>query len=570
MATMTTYEVYMLQLINRARLDPLGEAQRYEIDLNQGLAPGTLHEAPRPPLAPNELLVDASRTHGTWMLDTDTFSHTGAGDSQPKDRMEAAGYSFTGIWSSGENISWSGTTGTLGDLGAYAAQQHKGLFLSAGHRVNILNGTFREIGVGQVTGVFTAAGNDGIIRDFNASMITQSFATSGEARFLSGVVFADANGNGFYDPGEGTGGVTVSLSGTPVATTQATGLYAVPVADGLHTLRFAGPGGVYDTQVTMAGANLQVNALASQFTAPPPVASLAGDRTVAESAVWITYTVTLDTPATAASSVRWSLADGTARVADGDMPAGQGGTLAFAPGQASASFTLLVNDEAHRQEPSETFSVLLDQPLGVTLGAAAATVTLLDSFVSPPAMPLAMVNGKGESSTPALADYTGPLSYLDQEFIFLGTEGIVLSAAAPNVFLRSGAGDDALQVAAGQNVLDAGAGSNFLTGGTGADSFYLDARDPAAAIWGTVVDLTIGDSITVWGVTAQSHALQWIENLGAKDFEGVTMHATAQGRETVSLTLAGLSEADRTARLSIQFGNDPGSGSDYMFLFVHA
>jgi hypothetical protein len=566
MATMTTYEVYMWQLINRARLDPLGEAQRYGIDLNQGLAAGTLDGTPKQPLAPNELLVDASRTHSTWMLDADVFSHTGPGGSTPGDRMGAAGYSFTGSWTWGENISWSGTTGTLGNLGTYAAQQHEGLFLSPGHRVNILNGTFREIGVGQVTGAFTAANGT----TYNASMITQSFATSGNARFLSGVVFADANGNGFYDPGEGLGGVTVSLGGVVVATTQATGLYTVPVADGLHTVRFAGAAGVHEANVTMAGANLQVNALASQFTPPLPVASIGADRTVSESVVWITYTVTLDTPATGAASVRWSLADGTARVADGDMPAGQGGILAFAPGQASASFTFLVNDEAHKLEESETFSVVLDQPVGVTLGHAAATVTLLDSFVPPPAVPLLMTDSKGQASTPVLSPYTGPLSYLDQEFVHLGTDGIVLHAVAPNVFLRSGAGNDALRVEAGQNVLDAGAGSNFLTGGSGADSFFLDARDPADAIWSTVVGLGAGDSVTLWGVTAQTHALQWVENLGAEKFEGTTMHAMAAGRATVSLTLAGLSEADRAARLSVQFGTDPGSGSDYMFIFAHA
>jgi Ca2+-binding RTX toxin-like protein len=569
MATMTTYEVYMLQLINRARHDPLGEAQRYGIDLNEGLTPGRLDGTPKPPLAPNELLVDASRAHSTWMLDADVFSHTGVGGSAPKDRMEAAGYSFTGSWSSGENISWSGTTGGLGDLGGFVSQQHRGLFLSPGHRVNILNGTFREIGVGQVTGVFTAAGNDGIVRGFNASMITQSFATSGSARFLSGVVYADANGNGFYDPGEGLGGVTVSLGGVVVTTTQATGLYTVPVADGLHAVRFAGAGGVYETQVTMAGANLQVNALAAQFAQPLPVASIGADRSVSESVVWITYSVTLDTAATAPASVRWSLADGTARVADRDMPGGQGGTLAFAPGQATASFTFVVNGEAHKAEAAESFAVVLGQPAGLTLGDASATVTLLDHFVATPGAALLMTDSKGQGSTPALSPYSGPLSYLDQEFVHLGADGIVLRAAAPNVFLRTGAGADALQVDAGQNVLDAGAGSNFLTGGSGVDSFFLDARDPAAEIWSTVVGLTIGDTITLWGVAAQSHTLQWVENLGADGFKGATMHAMAAGRKTVSLTLAGLSEADRAARLSIQFGTDPGSGSDYMFVFAH-
>ena len=46
------------------------------------------------------------------MLDKDVFSHTGVNGSDPGDRMEAAGYQFTGNWRWGENISWRGSTGT--------------------------------------------------------------------------------------------------------------------------------------------------------------------------------------------------------------------------------------------------------------------------------------------------------------------------------------------------------------------------------------------------------------------------------------------------------------------------
>ncbi len=38
MTTMTEYEHLMLELVNRGRLDPLGEAARYGISLNQGVA----------------------------------------------------------------------------------------------------------------------------------------------------------------------------------------------------------------------------------------------------------------------------------------------------------------------------------------------------------------------------------------------------------------------------------------------------------------------------------------------------------------------------------------------------
>ena len=40
MADFTAREQYMLELINRARLDPKGEASRYGISLNEGVSSG--------------------------------------------------------------------------------------------------------------------------------------------------------------------------------------------------------------------------------------------------------------------------------------------------------------------------------------------------------------------------------------------------------------------------------------------------------------------------------------------------------------------------------------------------
>ena len=88
------YEQYLLELVNRGRANPTAEAARYGIDLNEGLAPGTISSDPKQPLALNLNLIDAARGHSQWMLDNDVFSHTGAGGSSPGDRMTAAGYDF--------------------------------------------------------------------------------------------------------------------------------------------------------------------------------------------------------------------------------------------------------------------------------------------------------------------------------------------------------------------------------------------------------------------------------------------------------------------------------------------
>ncbi|WP_421725743.1 CAP domain-containing protein [Bauldia sp.] len=232
MATPTANEQYMLELINRARLDPAGEAARYGINLNKGLPSKTISEDPKQPLAMNPDLLDAARDHSTWMLNKDVFSHTGASGSSAGDRMRDAGYSFSGSWVWGENISWRGTTGSL-DLTNAIRQQHKGLFLSSGHRENLMNGAFREVGVAQVEGVFT----DGV--DYNASMVTQNFAKSGSAVFVTGAIYDDNDGDDFYSVGEGDGGVAVTANGSGT-TSYGSGGYQVKAPKGFVTVTFDG------------------------------------------------------------------------------------------------------------------------------------------------------------------------------------------------------------------------------------------------------------------------------------------------------------------------------------------
>ena len=56
----------------------------------------------------------------------------------------------------------------------------------AGHRANILDDHFREVGIGQQHGQFTTGATT-----YNASMVTQNFALSGSKVFITGVVYND-------------------------------------------------------------------------------------------------------------------------------------------------------------------------------------------------------------------------------------------------------------------------------------------------------------------------------------------------------------------------------------------
>jgi hypothetical protein len=138
--------------------------------------------------------------------------------------MKNAGYVFTGSWGSGENIAWRGTTSTL-NITQSIYEQHKSLFLSAGHRKNTM-GDFREIGIAQEIGGFTQNGTT-----FNSSMITQNFARSGTNAFITGVAYNDLDKDGFYDVGEQRSGIVVDWLGNSggAVTTAAAGGYAVKI-----------------------------------------------------------------------------------------------------------------------------------------------------------------------------------------------------------------------------------------------------------------------------------------------------------------------------------------------------
>ena len=231
----TAQEQLALELVNRARLDPLAEAQRYGIDLNEGLAPGTISADVKMPLAMNAQLIDSARAHSSWMLENDVFSHTGKNGSDPGDRMKDAAYVFAGSWGWGENIAWWGTSTTV-DATKAMANHHKGLFLSEGHRVNILDDEFTEVGMGQELGEFKHEG-----QSWNTSMLTQNFATTGDrSNFVTGAVFRDTDADAFYSVGEGLGNITVTVGGKS-AVTYGAGGYAVANVQGTPTVKFSGP-----------------------------------------------------------------------------------------------------------------------------------------------------------------------------------------------------------------------------------------------------------------------------------------------------------------------------------------
>ncbi len=268
MSQPTAYEQYLLELINRARLNPLDEANLFGIGLNDGLTANTISDAAKQPLAFNLLLIAAARSHSQWMLDNNIFDHTGVNGSNARERMSNAGYQFTSSWAWGENLGYTGTTGTL-NVNNAVAQVHEGLFKSSGHRKNILNNSFREIGLATLTGDF-----DG----YNSLMVTENFAKSGSDVFLTGVAFDDlVQDDDFYTVGEGLEGIEVTairqsdnLSFT--TTTMPSGGYQIALDAGTYEVSFSNNNQTIGNtrQVTIAGENVKLDLDTSNLAVETP------------------------------------------------------------------------------------------------------------------------------------------------------------------------------------------------------------------------------------------------------------------------------------------------------------
>jgi hypothetical protein len=170
--------------------------------------------------------------------------------------------------------------------------------------------------------------------------------------------------------------------------------------------------------------------------------------------------------------------------------------------------------------------------------------------------------------------YTGPVAGINFQFSSGTTDSMYIATNVSSVFIHSGPGNDVLIVAnlAGRNVLDGGQGSNFLLGSVNPaaqDTFYVDDRNPTGDLWSTVVNAHAGDDATVWGLTPADFSLSWVNGLGATGYQGLTLIATAAGKPTAGLTLAGYTTADLSnGRLAVAFGTI--EGNNYLNIAVHA
>jgi uncharacterized protein YkwD len=318
----TEHEQLYLEYLNRARADAFVEATRLrnepnvdvqnaynffgiegpdiENQFNWYVTNGAMDRHAQP-LSFEPRLLRAAQLHSQ-----DQFTHSFQGhfsSDDPPDpfppgatlgqRLAAVGYSFQ---AAGENVyatsksaayghagfdvDW-GDTSTPGAAFYNPAFEGQGMQNPAGHRRNIHNGDFKEVGIGVVLGTKPGIG---------PQVVTQDFGTSGAVRYITGVVYRDLNGNSFYDLGEGREDVRIDVEGSAYyAISTTSGGYSVPVPeDGAYEVTFTGGGfqPFFDTVTVTGGLNVKLDYLVSAV--PFLAGDYNGDGTLntADYAVW--------------------------------------------------------------------------------------------------------------------------------------------------------------------------------------------------------------------------------------------------------------------------------------------
>lgn len=256
MANPSNEEQFLLELVNHTRLNPLGNAARYITGYTpqptsqdpyiqnaltyfrvsgSALAAAFAGLPPVQPVAWNSALNAAAAGHSQILIANDAQSHQEPGEPGLGQRAINAGYDYQML---GENVySYSFSmlhahAGFMVDWGSGPT----GMQDPAGHRLNIMDPDFREVGLSAIeeSNPATTVGPWVVTEDYGVRF-------NGPQVFLLGVSFQDSNGNGFYTPGEGRSGMGINASGAMEQTTSSGG-YALGLDAGARTITFSGTG----------------------------------------------------------------------------------------------------------------------------------------------------------------------------------------------------------------------------------------------------------------------------------------------------------------------------------------
>ena len=264
-ATGIAAEQYLIYLINRARSDP----STYQNDFS---IPEDLTDIPpQPPLAVNDLLMEATRFKSNDMANTDIIDGGGQAvplylehwnpynDKGPHEIIREAGYALPPIFPTGQNWTESLAGGwvlpveeslrlLVIDEGVVPPSHRHHIFSIGGNGPSL----HKEIGIGTAY-------------DPDWQWYFYTLHTAFQQRddvFLTGVAYRDGNRNQRYDLGEGLGGVNIG-NGLTSTLSNAAGGWSIQVEQGTFELTASGGGfvGTSTVQLGVADENVHVEFL---------------------------------------------------------------------------------------------------------------------------------------------------------------------------------------------------------------------------------------------------------------------------------------------------------------------
>lgn len=413
MSLPTNEEQELLEWINHLRADPSGEFDRLITDAATRTAISSdITNALRffsvdlalfrtqmqafsavAPLAWSVELENAAAGHSAAMIAADTQSHQLPGEPGLGTRAQNAGYSFSTL---GENVYAFASSVPFGHAGFVVDWGFGtgGMQTPPGHRNNLMNGNFTEIGI-DVTHESNTATQVGPL------VITQDLGSRfSYAPQVLGVVFTDGDNDAFYDAGEGKGGITVTLTGTGgtfTTTTWASGGYQIAVPQGSYTITFSG--GVLTSAVSLATTLGSVNRkvdLNTSSIAPTATPSIPDLSAASDSGLSSTDNITnVTTPVFTGKAVALA----TVILFDGATQIGSG--IADAAGDWSIKTSALA--------PGNHAVTAKATTAGGTSSASAALTIMIDTTAAAPTTPdLLAVSDSGLSAGDNITNVTTP------------------------------------------------------------------------------------------------------------------------------------------------------------------
>jgi hypothetical protein len=260
-------EQELLELMQRARKDPAAEGARlnaaYHLSLNFS------GYAAMPPLSHNGFLHQAASAHTADMAARQFYGHVNPDGVGPNGRILATQYDLNTWFGTNPAINLTENLGMGSGAGAGNTMQtpqgvHDTFMIDA----NVVGTKHRQL----ILGVGQHAPNREVgvsyLRQADTEWCCEEFAyTNTNKPFVVGVAYDDRDQDGVCRSGEGTPGVTVTLShasGFQVSTTtKSAGGYAFEVFyDGTYTLTVGGQ----STQVVVQGQNLKVDLKSGAIT----------------------------------------------------------------------------------------------------------------------------------------------------------------------------------------------------------------------------------------------------------------------------------------------------------------